>query len=258
MQTWRQLSPELKERHQYQYVDWSAAPAMLGAILAGVERMRPTDSASVEELRTTLIAIGRTTETWFQPTVTHLALVTEVKQQRLDALREAMATAREGYCAYIAQLLVDDLRRMEPLPERRVLAVSEAERLWQHLEHRFRPIVGWDPRIAPPPVAHTAAFVESTFGRALLPEGLERILAEHRARRVWQLRSWWNHNQYEVELPLLREHRFPMAAYWTSEKMDWLLHRSTENWYTVSGEAFLNAVKKAWPEWQQYLVSRPG
>lgn len=218
---------------------------VLGAILLDVERMVPADFASVAALRAFLLEVSRTAEAYpVRPS--HLT------RAQLDA---AMDTARDAFRAYVAGLSSDDLHQVAPLPYRRVLGLDERERLWRRLGRRWdvSPTAFWYPLTSDPPPPHAAAFWYHAFDAAILPERLHALLRQGRVRRVWELRSGSAHNQYELDLADVRLSQGLIETYWTSAKMDWLIYASHEDSYTIGGEWLLNGVKRAWPEWEQFI-----
>jgi hypothetical protein len=228
------------------FVTDDAESIALGAILLAVESVVPSAFASVDDLRAFLLTIGRTVE----------AYPIRPSRRTPEELRVRLEAAREAFCTFIAGLSAENLRGVEPLPYRRVLSLRERGRFWARLKRRWdapKPTSFWYPLIEGPPPPHTRAFHERPFKAAIPPECLQTILAGHRIRRVWELRTGHAHNQYEMDVTLLRSWGGVGEQYWTSEKMDWLLYHSHENSLTVAGEWFLNAVKEAWPDCEQHL-----
>ena len=214
-------------------------------ILPEIERTVGTDFAATDSLRAFLIACAQSA-----PIPAPIAGSTP-EQDRM------ISDERDRFCAYLASLSLQDLQHVEPLPYRRILQDREAERLWQRLGRRWGvPRYGfWYPLESVVVPDNTVAFNDAWFVRYVPPMLLRQILARRGIKRIWQLST--EGRQYEMDLALL----FPVyrhrqtEAYWTSDKMDWVLYQSHEYSLTVAGAKLLHAIKKAWPEWDKHLYT---
>lgn len=212
-------------------------------ILPDIERTVGTDFASTDSLRAFLIACAQSA-----PIPTPTAGSTPEQDRMISG-------ERDRFCAYLASLSPQDLQHVEPLPYRRILQDREAERLWQRLGRRWGvPRRGfWYPLEDVVVPNNTVAFNDEWLVKYVPPMLLRQILARRGIKRIWQLST--EGRQYEMDLALL----FPLyrqtEAYWTSDKMDWVLYQSHEYSLTVAGAKLLQAVKKAWPEWDKHLYT---
>ncbi len=213
-------------------------------ILPEIERVVAADFVTTTELHAFLMTCART------------APISEPTAGSTPEDDRIIGDERDRLCAYLASLSPQDLQKIEPLPYRRILQDREAERLWQRLGCRWGvPRHGfWYPLQDGGGVPHnTVAFNDEWFVKGVPPLLLRQILARRGIKRIWQLSM--EGRQYEMDLTLLFSSYRQTEAYWTADKMDWVLYQSHEYSLTVAGPKLLNAVKKAWPEWDKHLYT---
>lgn len=214
-----------------------------GAILLDVERVVPSDFASIAELRTFLLTAARTIEVYpiTNPTARYDQLVAE---------------ARESFQAYIAHLSPHDLHAIEPLPYRRVLTPPQWDRLWHRFVRRWgaHPDQWWYPLNGEPIPANVMLLQRWAFCDAILQEVLQGLFRQQHIERLWELRRQWRLDQYEMD-PALLELQGPQAneVFSTAGAMDWLLYSSHEGSLTAAGEWLVAAIKATWPAWEQHV-----
>jgi len=216
---------------------------VLRAILVAVERLIPSDFATLHELRDALVSAGQTAESIFtQPPREEVAL-------------RAIAEERHLFTEYIYGLQDDDLSEIKPLPYHRVLGASESATLWAKLNERWG--IGkqghWYPLIGEDLPSNVIAFQAEHFHAEVRPAVLQSILAKRGIDRVWELRE--DNPDYEIDLELFEPVYDGAEGYWTSRELDWIVYASHERSITIAGKWLITALKTAWPDWKQGLYT---
>lgn len=215
---------------------------VMDAILADIEGVLPHDVNSVEELRGLLIVAGQTAESMFTHTLSDIAA-------------RAMQEERDLFCQYVRTLSSRELTAIEPLPYRRTLSNEEHGFLWAQMRARWEMREGhcWHPLMVLDLPYNVIAFQQAWFVDAVPPAALRRILGAHGVTRVWELREFGP--EYEIEVADMEPDYTGAEGYWTSGTMDWLIYASHESSITVAGKWLIEAVKAAWPGWDQHIYT---
>jgi hypothetical protein len=204
-------------------------------ILLGVERTDPDEFTDLESLRAALVEIGETA-TSDPPT-----FLADEATIRGDAEERAL------FCSHISGLTLDDLRRVRPLPYRRVLSENTAHELWRRVVAKWGPL---PPDYGAERPEETEWFYGADFYQAVPPSEIRRVLRDHALKRVWKLNGDNAGDQYEMDVAMLSSWCW-LDCCWTAGSMDWILFRSHEFIITIGGRWLLEAVARAWPEWRE-------
>jgi hypothetical protein len=211
---------------------------VLEAIRVELERIDPVELGDFEATKARAIRAGQTANDDF------------TRNPIGSIERKAIADERAAFCGYIAGLSHADLRTVEPLPYRRVLAADESESVWGRLrEHWQMPGGYWYPLADCMPL-DVAAFDVDAFNEGAPPDRLQAILKRRGLVRVWELREYGP--EYEQDVSLFDPHYNGAEGYWSSGALDWIVYASHESTITVGGW-LLEEVKALWPSWQAHL-----
>jgi hypothetical protein len=215
------------------------------AIQIEVERIVPSDSNSLENLRVLLLEAARAAED---------RLTAEMKS---PAARTALSAEADEYRSFLGSWAEADLRAVEPLPYRRVIDAQESERIWAGLKvrwefdgHYWFPLKRGDP---PPDVIafHTEFFCEM---RGL--ELLREALMDRGVTRIFQLHE--SGPDYDIEFSIFDpQDSAGEEQYSTSESLDWLVYASHESSITIAGDWLVAFFQREWPEWKEKTYQGP-
>lgn len=136
----------------------------------------------------------------------------------------------------------------------RLLSQAERVLLWNKVKRHWQiPDPGqWYPLIGEPAhLSNILCLQEEWFSFAITPDILSNILKGQGIRRVWGIKEGAG-LVWEVETELVEPWYDGLESYWTSRELDWILYVSHESSVTIAGDWFIDAVKKAWPDWQQH------
>jgi hypothetical protein len=97
------------------------------------------------------------------------------------------------------------------------------------------------------------AFVvdEEAFRDGLGAAAIHHILREHGITCVYELDELGMGYAFDAERVLNPEHTFD--CYWTSDSVDWLIHRSHEGTVAFAGAWLVWRVRSIWPGWKRHL-----
>jgi len=158
------------------------------------------------------------------------------------------------------------VKTLSPLPFARELSRSEASMIWAEvvrtweLNHNH-----WYPIYGPPRPPNTLAFLAEMFEANLVPTKLRNILRAHESERVYEfsefsplgIQSGWPETEMGIEFFVPRYGQIAGGeGYWFSPQLDWLIYASHEKSITVGGEWLIEAIKQAWPDWEEGLYEK--
>ncbi len=202
-----------------------------------VERLIPTSSASLSEMKTSLIAAPEKAQAKLQIELTN------------KLARKALREEAEDFRVYLETLTPSDLAEVEKLPYRRVLSDEESKRLWEELRRIWG--IGesyWFPLKEGPIPPHILAFHTDYFqninGEALLREAFEK-----RGISTVFLLHEFGDPEYEIELSVFAPgYRDGGEQYSTSEQKDWVVYASHESSITICGHWLTHLFQELHPE----------
>jgi hypothetical protein len=221
-----------------------ALVSLLPAVLDDIERVRPESFATDEDLLLYLLALPNAV----------------LRQSSSSTSRKIDVAELTEYQEYVQMLSRQPVIDVAPLPYRRYLSPDEIDALWKRLTATWgmSPEDNWYPLVPAERLrvgSDIQAFDELVFFWHIGWRGIRRVLAQGGVTRVYQLHGWWwlpgwpEDCELDVELLEVRGDE----SFWTSDRMDWVLYVSHEQSLTVAGRWLLDAVKQAWPEWEQGL-----
>ncbi|MBI3210372.1 MAG: hypothetical protein HYZ37_15915 [Candidatus Solibacter usitatus] len=205
---------------------------VLWAILKDVERLDPKDWGTEAGIRESLKNSG-----W------------NARDEMIDSLPQelshaAMQEERIRFIEYIDSLSKRSrLRRIAPLPFRRLLDEGNVRHLWKEIEDRWGSALDWYPRGGGHPPPGRMTFDTDYFDREKR-DALRRILSAHGIERLWELRGALG---WEIELdsflPLAKRSVGSDLLYdtgsevcWTWSGNEWLVYVSHDPAITLAGE----------------------
>ncbi len=137
----------------------------------------------------------------------------------------------------------------------RLLDQAQREGLWEKVKQRWQLQGGsyWYPLtgLLEEPFTDISYFETDWFLFKIPQNRLVEILKEHEVKHV--IGFWEGGVAWEADPDLIELWYGGSEVYWTSIEMDWLIHTSHESSITVAGKWLLDAIKKAWPEWDQHI-----
>ena len=237
---------------------------MLAAIIVEVERRRPEDFATEQELQAFLRAAGERARpigtcgfSGFGPDGKPLKFARD--PDWLAEQRAAAEAARAEFLAYVAGLTDDAAAAAtEPMPHRRVLSEIEVARLRRACRRRWDadPTLGnWFPlKDGPPPCPREdlLAVDSHAFVREMGAAPVQDILLRRGVACVWEMGEMWPYAPaYEMETR--QATFFGAETTWSSRSLGWLIYASHEDSLTFAGRWLVRAVKAAWPGWEEAL-----
>jgi hypothetical protein len=164
--------------------------------------------------------------------------------------RGAIAEERTAFCSYVRGLSPSDLKAVQPLPFRHVLAADESESVWVRLREHWQIREGYWYPLADCTLPGLAAFDAIAFSDGAPSDRLQGILVRRGVERVWELREYGP--EYEQDVSLFNPCYNGADGYWSSDPPDWIVYASHESSVTVGGW-LLEEVKALWPAWQAHL-----
>ncbi|MSO19120.1 MAG: hypothetical protein EXQ56_01435 [Acidobacteria bacterium] len=207
---------------------------VLDAIRFETEQMNPDLLESLDQTRQQLLAADKSGSTMF------------TREPCGPIESAAISQERELFCAYIANLTIDQLGRVEPMPYKRALSSGKSKQLWDRLDSIWK----FDGPTSEYLQKGLAIFKAQAFECTISIESLRALLASHGIRRVWQLIDVQDiEPYYEIETNLL-DLQYDWDRYWTSGEFDWIIWASHEHSVTVGGW-LLDSIKAAWPGWRE-------
>lgn len=217
--------------------------SVVGAMLEGVETLRPEEMASLEAARVRIAVAGLEARNMF----------TQPAPGELEEPR--MTEERAAFAAFVRGVGEAELARVQPLPCRRVLGEDEDRAIWDRIRERWDVDGYWYP-LGETSRADVIAYADDAFQRAVGSEGLRRILERRGVRRVWEIREFGP--SYEMDVVLLEpEYSGGAEGFWSAGEMDWLVYASHEGSVTIGGAGLMREVEAAWPEWERHLWRVP-
>jgi len=217
---------------------------VLSAILVKVESFDPSHFISVEEARNAILTAAQSAESMFT-------------QGSIGPIQsKVMAEEREEFRLFIEKYSEGNMVEEEPLFYRRVLSKDESDEVWDKLQFRWG--IGrreyWYP-LTQRTNQNIEAFQDKALDKAVTPDGLRAILANHGLTRVFELREYGA--EYELDLSVAFDPYYNGAeGYWCSEQADWIIYASHESSITVGGWP-LEEIKHIWPDWRRHLWTTP-
>ena len=206
------------------------------AIQSDVERFVPGDFQSLEELRAMLEAAGETAQNSF----------TDFKHP--IALR-AGAEERGRFVEFARTADVARLAGLTRLPFRRGLGEAEHAALYAAFVRRWGKWYGG--QVDGPEVHSDAVTIHVEAMEAPgAYDYLRRVLREHGAGRVLELREWGD--GYELETESVGFTYNGAEGFWTAGEMEWMVYASHESSITFGGASLAPAMRAVVPEFERY------
>lgn len=213
------------------------------AIQIEVERLN-LQSGSLQQASATIIEAAR---------IALSPLLKEFKNS--TEATTALNDEAESFTRYVATLHPDDLRRVPPLPYRRVLLESEGNDLWKKLQRIWLvPSRGyWYPLSECPPNLDMIAFHDELWQSRDGTQLLRNMLRGKGIERCLVLRE--NPPDFELESSSADPAYDGDECFITSD-FEWLVYASHESSITVAGW-LADAIRKEWKDWDQVTYRGP-
>jgi hypothetical protein len=228
---------------------------VLHAILNEVERIRPEESGSLDDMRDRMLTAGAAADD---------GMTLNLKQKvRDDGALRAMVEERDSFIKYIRSLGAGDLYSVEALPHRYVLPEGEARALsgaiharWEIQDSHWFPFT--DAPVRKDALAfHTDLFRVQRKGTALLRKFLGSQAITYVLEIPMEDTDPPSDPACEIELGLFDPLYLMREACWTSRDLEWLVYASHESSITIAGNWLISAFKAEWPDWKDVQYGGP-
>ncbi|MFL5734107.1 MAG: hypothetical protein ACJ78Q_13010 [Chloroflexia bacterium] len=236
-----------------------AANSMLSAILNEIERAILERFHTVEQMREYLLAAGLKAKVISGEETSHQngELIVLIHEPRWDEDERAAAErALSNYLEYIASLSAEEAVKAAPVLYRHRMSETQRRSVRKKLAKRWDVAPRshtWFPLRGEPLPPDVLALQDAWFDNEVGAEKLREILLAHGITRIWEIHESLLGPEYEFDPRLCNF--WGVETYWSSQELTWMVYKSHESSITFAGYWLINAIQKAWPNWEQRIYT---